>query len=492
MAYIFDLVDTWNDGATTFTAVKMNVTDTASNASSLLMDLQVGGSSKFKVQKNGAVTFSNGTIISDAGGVDFATNSVFRSGAIGFGASSDAILGRRGAANLRFGAADAAAPVAQTLSVQSGTAGASALTCSISGTTLTVGTATGTIAVGHAVTGTGVTAGTTIVSGAGSTWTVSASQTVSSTTMYFNSVGQNLTLTGSQGSGPSAGGSIIFQVAPAGAAGTTAQNALATALTIDNSRTATFTGTINTSSGVLSNGVSVGYYLAGQTQGLTFALGAAINTPDVYLARDAANTLALRNGANAQAFRVYNTWTSFGSGTEIWERGNIFWDSNVLKIGTEKGANGGTARNMEFQTDGTTRLTISVFGPSLPAGSVLAWAGRAALVSPADGIIRLRNANDNDFDRLQFGGTTSSFPALKRVSANLQVIAADGTSSAGMIVGNQALAITATDGFLYVPTCAGTPTGTPTAQTGTVPIIVDTTANKLYFYSGAAWRDAGP
>lgn len=62
----------------------------------------------------------------------------------------------------------------------------------------------------------------------------------------------------------------------------------------------------------------------------------------------------------------------------------------------------------------------------------------------------------------------------------------------GMVVGIAALATNATDGFLYVPTCAGTPTGTPTTQTGTAPIVVDTTNNKLYFYSGGAWRDAGP
>jgi hypothetical protein len=58
--------------------------------------------------------------------------------------------------------------------------------------------------------------------------------------------------------------------------------------------------------------------------------------------------------------------------------------------------------------------------------------------------------------------------------------------------GSVALATTATDGFLYVPTCAGTPTGTPTGITGMAPIVVNTTNNKLYFYSGGAWRDAGP
>jgi len=56
MATIFDMVDTWNNGATTFNAIKMNVTDTASAALSLLLDLQVGASSKFSVGKGGKLT----------------------------------------------------------------------------------------------------------------------------------------------------------------------------------------------------------------------------------------------------------------------------------------------------------------------------------------------------------------------------------------------------------------------------------------------------
>ncbi|HXG69518.1 MAG TPA: hypothetical protein VNJ04_02785 [Gemmatimonadaceae bacterium] len=46
----------WNSAGTVFTCVKVNVTDTASAAASLLMDLQVGGFSKFSVTKAGALT----------------------------------------------------------------------------------------------------------------------------------------------------------------------------------------------------------------------------------------------------------------------------------------------------------------------------------------------------------------------------------------------------------------------------------------------------
>lgn len=65
-------------------------------------------------------------------------------------------------------------------------------------------------------------------------------------------------------------------------------------------------------------------------------------------------------------------------------------------------------------------------------------------------------------------------------------------ASGNISAGAGAVATNATDGFLYVPTCAGTPTGTPTAITGMAPIVVNTTNNKLYFYSGGQWRDAGP
>lgn len=49
---------TWNNAAITFTAISFNVTDTASQLGSMLLDLQVGGSSKFSVTKAGGATMS--------------------------------------------------------------------------------------------------------------------------------------------------------------------------------------------------------------------------------------------------------------------------------------------------------------------------------------------------------------------------------------------------------------------------------------------------
>ena len=64
---LLDLASTWNTTGTP-TALKLDVTDTASNASSLLMDLQVGGASKFKVDKGGALVSSKVTANPVAGG----------------------------------------------------------------------------------------------------------------------------------------------------------------------------------------------------------------------------------------------------------------------------------------------------------------------------------------------------------------------------------------------------------------------------------------
>lgn len=50
MSKIYDLADTWNAGGTTFTAIKMNVTNTASAAGSQLIDLQTGGTQRFGIR----------------------------------------------------------------------------------------------------------------------------------------------------------------------------------------------------------------------------------------------------------------------------------------------------------------------------------------------------------------------------------------------------------------------------------------------------------
>lgn len=346
-APVFDVSQTWNNAAATFTGLRANFTDTASNASSLLLDLQRGGTSRFTVRKDGwvsapligldysltsAIFFSGANTIfyissGEAARLTSASFSLPSSNRLDW--NSDLILTRRGAANLRLGAADAAAPVAQTLSVQS------------------------------------VVAGTT------------------------NTAGANLTITGSQGTGTGAGGSIIFQVAPAGSSGT-AQNALATALTINSSSQVVFADGSNTAPSIRGSDADSGIYFSGNNirfatdSTFTYLFDGGGNTNlrstavvrwtdggnllaayDLILLRDAANTLALRNGTNAQTFNVYKSFTDASNYSRIalWATGGGNFQLATQVAGTGVGGilyiTNASASSINFQTSNTDRWFIS-------------------------------------------------------------------------------------------------------------------------------------
>lgn len=55
---IIDATATWNNAAVTFKGISLNVTDTASNAASLLLDLLVSSVSKAKIDKTGKLTLA--------------------------------------------------------------------------------------------------------------------------------------------------------------------------------------------------------------------------------------------------------------------------------------------------------------------------------------------------------------------------------------------------------------------------------------------------
>jgi hypothetical protein len=204
---------------------------------------------------------------------------------------------------------------------------------------------------------------------------------------------------------------------------------------------------------------ATGFNLAAGT-GLNWSFNDLTGSNDLTLVRDAANTLAQRRSTAAQTFRLYNTYTSATNH----ERGFMRWTSNVLQIGTEK-AGTGSARALEFQTNGVTRMTISTAGTLTTTASIVAGnnvgaagtgnfslAGRLLIRSTANASAYFSGvgSQDSNFDLLGFGGTTSSFPALKRDTTTLQVKLADDS------------AFTAIQGKLTTETAytAGAPTAT--------------------------------
>ena len=88
------------------------------------------------------------------------------------------------------------------------------------------------------------------------------------------------------------------------------------------------------------------------------------------------------------------------------------------------------------------------------------------MISGGDGVFRISNIGDTDFGRLQFGGTTTSFPALKRSSTTLQVRLANDSAfapfeCAGLTLNGD---LTASTRNIVTDTTTGTKIGTGTTQ----------------------------
>jgi hypothetical protein len=71
---LLDLSGTWNTSGTPI-AIKLNITDTASNAASLLMDLQKGGVSQFSVSRSGRITAAGSMILGASSTLSFSGRS---------------------------------------------------------------------------------------------------------------------------------------------------------------------------------------------------------------------------------------------------------------------------------------------------------------------------------------------------------------------------------------------------------------------------------
>jgi hypothetical protein len=156
---------------------------------------------------------------------------------------------------------------------------------------------------------------------------------------------------------------------------------------------------------------------------------------------------------------------------------------------------------------GVGRFSNGATGPSIMLSkSRSATLGAHTIITASDtfGIIRFCGSDGTGFiDGVLIEGRSDGTPGTNDMPGALIISTTpDGAAAAverlrvtqagNVLINTAAIATNATDGFLYVPTCAGTPTGTPTAFTGRAPIVVNTTNNKLYFYSSGAWRDAGP
>ena len=88
------------------------------------------------------------------------------------------------------------------------------------------------------------------------------------------------------------------------------------------------------------------------------------------------------------------------------------------------------------------------------------------------------------FNFLQSGAnTTGTVLPLRIYSANSGASGVTIYPTKDVTINGSSVATNATSGFLYIPTCAGVPTGVPTFYANTTALVIDSTNSKMYFFS---------
>ena len=322
MADIFNMADTWNNGATVFSAIKMDVTDTASDAASLLMDLLVGGASKFKVDKAGSVTLG--------GGLTVEASSLLRMG----GATASYPAFKRSSTTIQARLADDSALAA--LAARSIALGSVADAVPVAATqTLSAANAQSVLDL----------AATWNTSGTPTALKVNVTDTASNAASLFLDF--------------QVGGSSKFAVAKTGRLTLPAIASASPALVFSGALTSGLsgfvTGRIDT---VIS---SVPKFSVASTQarlgsdvllGWTSTADVGGAFPDTILLRDAANTLAQRNGTSAQTYNQYFSYTDASNYTRM----AFKTATGVHTIETESAGTGEANIDLALTPKGTGRV----------------------------------------------------------------------------------------------------------------------------------------
>ena len=138
-----------------------------------------------------------------------------------------------------------------------------------------------------------------------------------------------------------------------------------------------------TNAGVFSpNTSNTGYLAIGES--LHLGLTSSGTSGDVRLVRDAANVLALRNGASTpQAYRIYNTFAS----TTSFERANFRWASNEFIIDAEAGSGGGTLRGIKIGSAATSLLGFYGITPAAQPAAVADATDAASVITQLNALL---------------------------------------------------------------------------------------------------------
>jgi hypothetical protein len=116
-----------------------------------------------------------------------------------------------------------------------------------------------------------------------------------------------------------------------------------------------------------------------------------------------------------------------------------------------------TGPGFSFVVDGSGNTQIA-------ASANYSWVGLSKIISPGDGVMTLTDHTDTTFSRLELGGTTSAFPAIKRNGAAINFRLADDSADASITAGGATLTGNLNTATIQIGTVA--PTGNNLIQIG--------------------------
>lgn len=198
-------------------------------------------------------------------------------------------------------------------------------------------------------------------------------------------------------------------------------------------------------------------------------------------------------------------WNQSGAGTNLGTWG-CAPASGVFTCATYTDALG-AGLNFLTATRGTTTNVSDVSLGNATSNPTYHFLGTGTITFPSGGTLTGGNTltlgtGNVSTGRFTVTGTTGPTNGMFQRATNTVAFTSNSTFR-GMwdAVGNfipwqGTTATTDTDGFLYLPSVAGVPTGVPNNLTGdyanNVPVRYDTTDQRLYVYSGGAWNTPAP
>jgi hypothetical protein len=158
---------------------------------------------------------------------------------------------------------------------------------------------------------------------------------------------------------------------------------------------------------------------------------------------------------------------------------NSYLQSNVQNTSNGTSASSDVVATADNGNDSTNYVNLGINSSTYADNTFTIVGANAGYLYSSGGNMSVGTASPNT-DLLFF--TTGTLSANERARI---------TSAGNFIIGRAAKATSDTDGFLYLSSAPGVPTGVPTSFSGRTPITIDSDNGDLYLYTNNTWTNVG-